>query len=143
LAALIGTTNGDPEFQEANKTGHSADVQAIIDIDGVLAFHHPESEEGTMARQWLGGSYEEATDNWEKASALTHVDENTPPVLFLGSSFPRFLAGKNDMIKILEQNNIYYQAHIFPDSPHGFWLYHPWFEPTLEYVVNFLKKVFE
>ena len=142
LAALIGATNGKEEFEDSVDGPFSSNVQAIIDVDGILAFHHPESEEGTMAGQWLGGSYEEAADNWRKASALTHADENTPPVLFLGSSFPRFLAGKDDMIKILEQNNIYYQAHTFPDSPHGFWLYHPWFEPTLEYVLNFLEKVF-
>lgn len=143
LAALIGATNAHPEFQEENKIGHSAEVQAVLDIDGVLAFHHPESEEGTMAGQWLGGSFEEVPATWTKASALTHADEKTPPVLFLGSSFPRFLAGKNDMIKILEENGIYYESHTFSDSPHGFWLYHPWFDPTMEYIVNFLEKVFE
>ena len=142
LAALIGTTNGEKKFDGDSEYNHSSEVQAILDIDGILAFHHPESEEGTMAGQWLGGSYEEVPETWQKAAALTHADENMPPVLFIGSSFPRFLAGKNDMIKILEKNKIYYESYTFPDSPHGFWLYHPWFEPTLEYVTEFLEEVF-
>jgi acetyl esterase/lipase len=144
LAALLGTANGMKKLEgEGPYSNYSSAVQAIVDVDGVLAFKHPESEEGTMAGEWLGGSYEEVPENWKEASALTHIDENTPPVLFISSSFPRFHAGKNDMIKILEANKIYSEAHAIPDSPHSFWLMHPWFEPTLEYTVRFLDKIFK
>lgn len=143
LAALIGTTHGMKKLDGAGDFQHyTSEVQAIIDIDGVLAFHHPESEEGAMAAQWLGGAYEEAGDNWREASALTHVDQNTPPVLFIGSTFPRFHAGKNDMINILKQHGTYYETYIIPEAPHSFWLFHPWFEPTLQYTADFLNKVF-
>ncbi len=143
LAALIGTTQGVDKLEgEGQYQQYSSDVQAIIDIDGILAFHHPESEEGNIAAQWLGGTYEEAAANWTEASALTHVDKNTPPVLFIGSAFPRFHAGKNDMIKILEKHGIYYETHVFQEAPHSFWLFHPWFEPTLEYTVAYLRQVF-
>lgn len=144
LAALLGTTNDKRELEgEGAYSEYSSAVQAIVDVDGVLAFKHPESEEGTMAGQWLGGSYEEVSENWEEASALTHTGKDTPPVLFISSSFPRFHAGKNDMIKILDANNIYSEAYTIPDSPHSFWLMHPWFEPTLAYTTNFLNKVFK
>ncbi len=144
LAALIGTTAGMKKLEgKGDDKAHSSKVQAIIDIDGILAFKHPESEEGAMAAQWLGGTYEEASPNWIEASALTHADKNTPPVLFMGSAFPRFQAGKNDMIKILKKNSIYHEAHVFEDAPHSFWLFHPWFEPTLQYVTGFLHKIFK
>lgn len=144
LAALLGTTNRNKKLEGVGPySDHSSAVQAIVDVDGILAFKHPESEEGRMAGQWLGGSYEEVPENWEEASALTHADEHTPPVLFISSSFPRFHAGKNDMIEILDKNNIYSEAYALPESPHSFWLMHPWFEPTLEYTVNFLDKVFK
>lgn len=144
LAALIGTTNGMEKLEgEGEFSEHSSAVQAIVDIDGVLAFHHPESEEGTMAGQWLGGSYEEVPETWTEASALTHAGKDTPPVLFVSSSFPRFHAGKEDMINILDGHGIYSESHAIPDSPHSFWLMHPWFEPTLAYTVNFLDKVFK
>ena len=142
LAALIGTTTGtEKPVKTGDSSGYAGPVQAIVDIDGVLAFKHPESEEGTMAARWLGGTYEEVPENWTEASALTHAGKNTPPVLFISSSFPRFHAGKNDMIKILDRHGIYSEAHTLRDSPHSFWLFDPWFEATLNYTVNFLNKV--
>lgn len=142
LAALLGTTSGMKKLEgEGDYPEYSSNIQAIVDIDGVLAFKHPESEEGTVAAQWLGGYYEEATENWLEASALTHTGPNTPPVLFISSSFPRFHAGKQDMIKIMDEYGIYSETHNFPDSPHSFWLFHPWFEPTVNYTVSFLDQV--
>lgn len=144
LAALMGTTNNMEKLEgKGDYSQHSSAVQAIVDIDGVLAFHHPESEEGTMAAQWLGGTYEEVPQIWEEASALTHAGKDTPPVLFVSSSFPRFHAGKRDMISILDEHGIYSESHNIPDSPHSFWLMHPWFGPTLEYTAGFLDKVFK
>ncbi len=142
LAALLGTTSGLPKFEgEGGNNQYSSAVQAIVDIDGVLAFHHPESEEGSMAAQWLGGTYEEVPENWEEASALRHAGSQTPPMLFIGSAFPRFLAGKNDMLKILNQYDIYTESYTLPEAPHSFWLFHPWFEPTLDYTLGFLDRV--
>jgi pectinesterase len=44
LAALVGTTNGDKTFEDADEyQNYSSTVQAIVDIDGTLAFIHPES----------------------------------------------------------------------------------------------------
>ncbi len=144
LAALLGTTGGMEKLEgEGDYKEHSSRFQAIVDIDGVLAFKHPDSSEGSMAAQWLGGSYDEATENWQEASALTHAGPETPPVLFLASSYPRFLAGRQDMIKILDQHGIYTETHHFEDAPHSFWLFHPWFEPTVNYTLTFLDKVFE
>jgi acetyl esterase/lipase len=125
-----------------SKLGH-LNVQAIIDIDGILAFHHPESAEGKVAAEWLGGTYEEKPGVWQDASALTHVSKNTPPCLFINSSNPRFHAGRDDMIKKLNDFGIYSEVHTFPDTPHPFWFFHPWFDPTVKYIVDFLDKVFK
>ena len=142
LAALLGTTGGMEKLEgEGDFQEHSSSVQAIVDIDGVLAFKHPDSSEGKVAAEWLGGYYDEAPENWQEASALTHVGADTPPVLFLASSFPRFLAGRQDMINILDQHGIYSETHYFEDAPHSFWLFHPWFEPTVNYTLAFLDKV--
>lgn len=144
LAALLGTTNGIAKFEgNGGHAKYSSAVQAIVDIDGILAFHHPESAEGKAAAEWLGGTYEEKPGVWTEASPLTHAGKNTPPVLFINSSFPRFHAGRDDMIKILDSLGIYSEVHTFPDSPHPFWLFHPWFEPTVNYTVNFLDRVFK
>lgn len=141
MAALIGTTNENPAFDDpSNKSKSSSKVQAIINVDGVLAFRHPESSEGEMASFWLGGSYEEKTENWKNASALSHANKNTPPILFINSSIPRFHAGRDDMIKILDQYKIYSEVHTIENSPHSFWFFQPWFDQTVAFTANFLNK---
>ena len=144
MAALIGTTNGNSAFDDpSNKSKSSSKVNAIINIDGILAFRHPESSEGEMASFWLGGSYEEKTENWKNASALSHTNKNTPPILFINSSIDRFHAGRDDMIKILNQYKIYNEVHTIENSPHSFWFFQPWFNPTVDFTTNFLKKTFK
>jgi acetyl esterase/lipase len=144
MAALIGTTNNYPLFEDKNFKSHSSSkVHAIIDVDGVLAFKHPESSEGDMAAFWLGGKSDEIPENWKNASALSHTDKNTPPVLYICSSIPRFHAGRDDMIKILNNYKIYNEVKTIPDSPHSFWFYDPWFTQTITYSVRFLDKIFK
>lgn len=144
LAALVGTTNNMKAFEGTEGNVHeSSAVQAIIDIDGVLAFKHHESAEGKVAAEWLGGTYEEKPDVWTDASALTHVGKTTPPILFINSSTPRFHAGRDDMIALLNGFKIYSEVYTLPDTPHPFWLFHPWFTQTVEYTVNFLNKIFK
>jgi pectinesterase len=143
MAALIGTTNENPDFEEASfKSKSSSKVNAIIDIDGVLAFRHPESSEGEMASFWLGGSYDEKPENWKNASALSHTDKNTPPILFICSSIDRFHAGRNDMIAILNKYKIYSEVRTIEDSPHSFWFFEPWFSKTVVYTTQFLDTIF-
>ncbi|RXP46898.1 alpha/beta hydrolase [Lutibacter sp. HS1-25] len=144
MAALIGTTNNNLAFENAdsNYTESSA-VRAIVDIDGVIAFKHPDSFEGEVAGKWLGGNSQEKLTTWLQASALTHTNKNTPPILFIGSQYPRFLAGNNDMVKILDQYGIYHQKKIIENTPHSFWLFHPWFEETSTYIIHFLDKIFK
>jgi len=144
MAALIGSTNNNPLFEDKDfKSKSSSKVHAIIDVDGVLAFKHPESSEGDMAAFWLGGKSDEIPENWKNASALSHTDKNTPPVLYICSSIPRFHAGRDDMIKILNNYKIYNEVHTIPDSPHSFWFYDPWFTQTISYSIQFLDKIFK
>lgn len=144
MAALIGTTNKNLAFDDVkNKSKSSSKVNAIIDIDGVLAFKHPESSEGEIAAFWLKGTSAEVPENWKNASALTHTDKNTPPILFINSSIDRFHAGRDDMIAILNQNNIYNEVHTIKDSPHSFWFFNPWFDETVLYTTQFLDKIFK
>lgn len=144
MAALIGTTNNDVTFEDPKfKSKSSSKVNAIINIDGILAFKHPESQEGEMASFWLQGSYEENPENWNNASALSHTDKNTPPVLFINSSFDRFHAGRDDMIAILNQNKIYSEVKTIKDSPHSFWFFQPWFDEMIGCTVQFLDKIFK
>ncbi len=147
LATLIGTTNGDAKFEgnSPNRSVSSA-VQAIVDIDGTLAFIHPESGEGDDSRStsaatyWFGVNKETRPELWHEAGALNHVDANTPPVLFINSSVDRMHAGRDDMRRKLDALGIYSEVKSFPEAPHTFCLFEPWFTPTVEVIAAFLNK---
>lgn len=142
LATLIGVTPNHLNFNDAT-SNFSEEVHAIINIDGIVSFIHPDAEESEIAGKWLGGLQHENPKNWKEASPLECVGKNTPPILFINSTQPRFHAGRDDMIKILNKNNIYSEVHTVPNSPHSFWLMQPWFDDTLKYTIDFLNKIFD
>ena len=142
LATLLGVTPNSNIYKPNAKISDA--VQAIVNVDGIVSFIHPEADgEGTMAGIWLNGSKKENYKNWKEASPLEYVDEHTPPTLFINSAQPRFHAGRDNMMALLDKYNIYNKMYTLPDSPHSFWLMHPWFETTLSYTVNFLNTVFK
>ncbi len=151
LVALLGATNGLEKFEgPGGHQNYSSDVQAVVDIDGILDFTKPESrlyddnpKKPSAAAYWFGGSYREKPELWKDASSLFYVNEKTAPIVFINSSLPRFHAGRDEMIEKLKALGIYYEVHTIPDTPHPFWLFHPWFEKTCELVVNFLDNVFK
>jgi pectinesterase len=148
LAALVGTTGGSNLYKGDDIYHRYTDkVQAIIDVDGILAFIHPESGEGddskktSAATYWFGSGKTVHPELWQQASALNHVDKNTPPILFLNSGVDRMHAGRNDMTKKLDSLHIYHELHAFEGAPHPFILFEPWFTPSLNYTVAFLDRV--
>jgi acetyl esterase/lipase len=150
MAAFMGTTGNMPLFEgNTCNTGISTHVNAVVDIDGTLSFVHPESGEGndstgriSAGTYWFGYNKKENPGLWLAASPLTYVSSSTPPTLFLNSSVDRMHAGRGDYIKILNENNTYTEVHTFKDAPHSFPLFSPWFEPMVQYIDGFLKKVF-
>lgn len=140
LATLLGVTPNSKIYGFDSKV--SDEIQAIVNIDGIVSFIHPEaSSEGKMASIWLDGSKEENFKNWKEASPLEYITDTTPPILFINSSQPRFHAGRDDMISLMDGFNIYNETHTIQKTPHSFWLMHPWFETTLNHTINFLNKV--
>jgi pectinesterase len=149
LAALLGVTAGNPKFEGSDcNINASSSVKAIVDLDGTLSFVHPESGEGddskrtSAATYWFGYSKKENPELWKEASPLNYVSRNTPPTLFINSSVERMHAGRNDFIKVLNENGIYSEVKTFSGAPHSFPLFDPWFKPTLKYTDEFLKKIF-
>lgn len=140
LATLIGVTPNLPIY-DVNSTILEK-VQAIVNIDGIVSFiHHEAASEGKMASIWLNGSKENNYRNWKEASPLEYVNATSPPILFINSSQPRFHAGRDDMISILNKHGIYNQTFTIPNSPHSFWLMQPWFDITLNLITDFLNTV--
>lgn len=148
LATLVGMTGYDSTFEGSEGlAGATSRVQAVVDIDGVVDFLSPASikiprKPDAADAFWLGGTFETVPNRWKEASPIFHIDEHAVPVLFICSGQPRFHAGRDEMIDLLTQQHIYTEVHTFADSPHSFWLLDPWFEPTLQYVLGFMRKQF-
>ncbi len=148
LATLIGVTADSDLFVDKDYLPKvKTKIHSIVDLDGVIAFIHPLSEEGGKpgkpgaSTKWFGIHYSKDSTKWIEASPLTYVGKKTPPTLFIASKYPRFNAGREDMMSIMNQYDIYSEKHVFEDAPHSYWLFNPWFEPTLKYIINFLDKV--
>ncbi len=144
LATLLGTTHQQPIFEKDDNDAEQAiKVKAIINVDGIVSFIHSEAApewRGKSANAWLG-DFQQYYDRWKQASPLEYADANTPPILFINCGFPRFHAGRDDLIAILEMHQTFYEVHTFDDAPHSFWHVQPWFQPTVELILTFLKKI--
>ncbi len=138
---VLGTSSGG-QMASLIGTKYAGQIAAVINIDGILAFNHPDSEEGSAAAAWLGGTLAEKPEIWTEASPLSHVIEKSAPTLFIASQHKRFQAGRQDMIKMLDKYSIYSQTQIIDNSPHTFWMFDPWFDPVVGYITRFINQQF-
>jgi beta-xylosidase/acetyl esterase/lipase len=139
LASLAGVTGSD---QSA--------VQAVINIDGLSDFtseaarvHEDDpAKKPSSAGAWLGGTYAEKSAVWREASPTFHVGPKTPPMLFIGSSQTRFSVGREEMVEKLHAAGVANSVVLLPNTPHSFWLFDPWLDPTVEATAAFLDQRF-
>ena len=80
LAAMMGATNNNPSFEGTGcNLNFKSNVNAVIDLDGLLAFIHTESGEGddskriSAATNWFGFSKTQNPELWKQGSPLTHI----------------------------------------------------------------------
>lgn len=148
MAALIGSLNAPfPPFETAIYAHVPVNVNAVVDMDGILTFIGHGSEEGhdipgklSAATRWFGVSMQENPAPYLEASALTHVNPCSAPILFINSSLQRMHAGRDEMIEQLNHYGIYNETWEIPSTPHTFWLFHPWFDEAMKHTLNFLNK---
>ena len=140
MAALLGSV------QDENTYGKGVKVAAVIDIDGILAFIHPESGEGddskktSAATYYFGYNKVDGEAIWKEGSALSHVTKSDPPVLFLNSGVERMHAGRTDFMHKMAALGIHSEYYTFEKSPHTFVLMNHWFDQVVDRIDQFTKK---
>lgn len=147
LATFVGVTNGMAEFEgPGGGLGQSSEVQVVVDIDGSVNFMDNrliESSETKPSPYWeyVHGIYSQNRATWLAASPLYYVSKGSAPTLFIKSTAKQpILAGREDMQKRLEILGIDTGMVQIPNTPHPFWLVHPWFEKVLADTDEFLAK---
>ncbi len=158
LANLIGATNGLNKYEGSEENNCnldiSSEVQAVVNVDGLSDFTVDETTTRAKTAKesggkmpvdaiWLSGTYEDRKTIWEEASPIYWVSEKSAPICFINSSIPRFHNGRDEMILKLDRLKIYSEVHTIENTPHPFWLLHPWMPTTVEYIVHFLDKIFK
>lgn len=148
MAALVGATNGS--FGKFTPEGADVpNVTRVIDIDGVLAFIHPDSSEGvdkpgklSSATRWLGVPMAADSALWNEASALHHIGEwSARRFLFINSGQRRFSAGQAETVEALRSLGKSADERRFDGTPHTFWLFEPWAEDVATLIVNEMKEM--
>ncbi|PXV63588.1 acetyl esterase/lipase [Dysgonomonas alginatilytica] len=154
LATLLGVINGQASYEGLGReySNHTSNVHAVINIDGISDFTTKESLDGVLEAisknkvsasvKWFGTTYDENKEPWIEASPVYWVTKESAPVCFINSSIPRFHGGRDELIEKLTVYNISTEIYSLPDTPHPFWLFEPWFEPTVKYMTDYLDKVF-
>ena len=147
LVALLGATNGMANFEgEGGNAKVSSTVESVVDIDGTATFIDPGNIEKEKKgpfdtnTRFIGGTFEEKGSVWRDASPITHVNPKSAPILFINSSSYRPFQQREEMSAKLKALGIVSEIVVIPDTPHPFWLFHPWFDTTIRYVDEFLKK---
>src|SRR4029077_1317018 len=147
LVALLGATNGVSSFEgEGGNPEVSSSVQSVIEIDGPVTFIDPGNIEKEKKGPFdtntrlIGGTYAEKPEVWRAASPITHVNRHSAPVLFINSSSYRPFQQREEMSAKLKALGIVSEIVVIPDTPHPFWLFHPWFDAAVQYVDEFLKR---
>jgi acetyl esterase/lipase len=153
IASLTGVTNGLDQFDpgakgDTNAGAVSSAVQAIVNIDGLSDFtseaarknEDNAAKQPTSAGRWFGGNYADKAALWREASPTFYVARSTPPILFIGSAQPRFSVGREEMVDKMKALDVPARVVLLPETPHSFWLFDPWLEPTVEATDAFLRE---
>ena len=147
LATMLGVTNDLAEMEgREGSPGFSSAVQAVVDIDGTVTFMDNaliQNAENVPGPYWeyVHGTYSSSRAIWLAASPLYYVSRRSAPTLFIKSSAPEpVLTGRDEMAGRLDILGIDAASVKFPDTPHTFWLVHPWFARTVDETDAFLRK---
>jgi acetyl esterase/lipase len=149
IASLAGVTGHLDQFDpQAASSKVKSNVRAIVNIDGLsdftselaLKYEDDPKKNPSAAGAWFGGRYAEKTALWREASPIQYVRAGMPPILFIGSGQPRFSAGRDEMVAKMNAAGVPNQVTVLEDTPHSFWMFDPWLQPTVDATVEFLDR---
>lgn len=150
LAVTVGATNGQRESDAPDApAAPSSEVQAVIDIDGTVTFLDNrliEQSETQPSPYWeyVHGPYNANRAVWVAASPINNVTRQSAPTLFIESTAKQpILCGRTEMAARLRLLGVTTKEIQIPDTPHPFWLVHPWFERVVAETDEFLRELWK
>lgn len=139
LALLLGASNHLAELEgNDGDDGQSSAVQAVVDLDGTATFAdnaliHSSETRPSPYWEFVHGTYSQSRAVWLAASPINYVSRLSAPTLFIKSTVTQpILVGRDEMGARLKILGVDAEVTVYPDTPHPFWLVHPWFERVLD-----------
>jgi len=125
LAALLAVTGSESDAQ--------SQIQAAVCFAGVFDFVSRFTDKEQLALQprhktkivdngkWIGTPFSTTDKDWLTASAITHVDPNDPPILFLHSRDDSTVPWpqSRDMHRVMSQVQIASEIKVYETGGHG------------------------
>lgn len=140
MALLVGLTSGIAEFEgNGGNAGVSSKVQGVVAMAvpaNLLALS--DGNKLTVAK-FLHATPEEDSEKWRRASPMSHIRSDGPPVLLLhgadDDSAPPSQA--TDFAQQYRQAGASADVYILNGAPHAFWNYYPWFNDAMDRAADF------
>ncbi len=147
LGALVGTTDGVPEFEGEGNPGFSSAVQAVAAFNAPLDLVNLR----TTAPDWsvenlnsfLGGSYSAKPDWWANASPINHVTPASPPFLLLRGTLDDQVPYHQSvqMKDALTEAGVSAELFTAENAGHGFFNSEPWLSLCNGALEDFLARM--
>lgn len=160
LAAMVGASNGDKEFDKGDNLDQSSDVQAVIDLYGLsdlgkVAADFPKEEQkkhespaalqalfvnGTSFSAKGGGSVADHPENVQAANPVNYISDKTPPFLLMHGDHDRTVSPSQTelLYNALQEKGISAERYVVEGAGHAD---EYWAQPEVEKVIlDFLDE---
>ena len=148
LSGLLGTS-GSASYLEGlgGHSNYSSRIQACVVMAGGMDWRTTSAQKTAnedprrRIHTFLNGTYESAKQTYHNASPVFHVSKATPPMCFMDGEFDSPGTRYQGIIPALDSLGFYHESHVIKNAPHPFWSSHPFFEPSMEILVNFFDRM--
>ena len=140
LSAFIGLSANTPG-KSYNQDINSAAIKGVIGLYGIQDLTLPIQREHPFTQQFIGNTYEDASETYREASPVYHVDENDPPVLLVHGSLDGSVSVQNSdaLSEKLTEAGVPCTYDRIEGWSHGLDFFSPIGERTLWHIYQFLK----
>ena len=148
LAALVGTTEGNPEFEGDGNPGFSSAVRAVaafnppLDLVGLNS--SPQAWVVEVVEDLMGATYADDPDAWVNASPISHVSATAAPLLLLHGTGDEDIPYQQsvEMQSMMTEAGAHVELFRAQGATHGFFNSEPWLSQCNAALEDFFTRMF-
>ena len=141
LALYLGATSDVPELEgNGGNPTFSSSISAVVSMATPGDLTKMPDDRSPIA--FLGSTYAEAPDLWEKASPSNYIGSSSPPLLLIHSKTDTVVpfALSTQLVDLYDQAGVPVELITIPVAPHAFWNFTEWFDETMDSAASFFSR---